>query len=116
MGTFETGMPFLGAVGGIDDVVSGGEDGDESELGELGEGFRGERGFVGEDDIGVYGTLDDAVVGCAVVDGEFAKGFDGGPWVIAGVECVSIEDGDVHDGSLGRWMWRARWRRVVFTA
>lgn len=90
-----------GAVGGIDGVVAGGEDGDEPEVGELGEGFCREGAFVGENDFGIVGAFDNFIDRCAGMDGECAEGFDGGPWVVAGVEGVAIEDGDFHGGRGG---------------
>ena len=95
-GDVGNGDVVLGGVSGVDDVVSGGEDGDEFELGQLGKGFRAQRAFVGEDDIGVFGSLDDLVDSGAGINCEFAERFNFGPRVVAGVKCVAIENGDFH--------------------
>jgi len=87
---------MLGGVVGVDDVVSGREDGNEFEIRKLGEGCRVQRAFVGENDIGIFRPLNDLADRGARINGELAEFLNFSPRVVAGVESMAIEDGDFH--------------------
>lgn len=95
-GDIRDGDAVLLGVSGVDDVVAGGEDGNEFQSGQLSQSVCTQRALVGEDDVGVFGTLDDLVNWGAWVNGEFTEFFNFSPRVVAGVESVAIEDYNVH--------------------
>lgn len=95
-GDVGNGDVVLGRVSGVDNIVSGREDGYEFELGQLGKGFRAKRAFVGQDDLGILGALDNLVGACPRINREVTQGFDFSPRVVPGVEGVAIKNGDFH--------------------
>jgi len=102
-GDVGNGDVMLGGIVGIDDVVSGREDGNEFEIRKLGEGCRVQRAFVGENDIGIFRALNDLVDRGARINGEFAEFLNFSPRVVAGVESMAIEDGDFHLRVKSEW-------------
>ena len=67
----------------IDDIETGGQDGDDLQIGESAKGLGGEGRLVGQDNLGVLGAIDNFIRGGPIINDEVTKFFYFIPGVVA---------------------------------
>ena len=85
-----------GGIGGIDDVVSRGQDGHHAQVGQAGQRGRPQGDLVGDQHVRTGGARRDHVLGRMAVDDHLSQFFQGRPADVAGVDDVAVKHNYLH--------------------